>query len=66
MSDLPEKPDETERAEKRTEALTTVLEVASVLLLSVFLFAVWPAAALLPWAALAGFLAWNLGGWGRS
>jgi hypothetical protein len=66
MSDLPEKPDETERAARPEDALTTTLEILTVLLLSVFLFAVWPAAALLPWAALAGFLAWNLGGWGRS
>lgn len=49
--------------------LTTVLEVVSVALVSLFLFAVWsePAvAALLPWAGLAGLLAWNRGGWGRS
>lgn len=49
--------------------LTTVLEFLTVALLSVFLFGVWsePAvAAVLPWAGLAGFLAWNRHGWGRS
>ncbi|HRD59371.1 hypothetical protein [uncultured Nocardioides sp.] len=48
--------------------LTTVLELVAVALLSLCLFAIWssPAAvALLPWSALAGFLAWNRGGWGR-
>ncbi|MFJ9387716.1 hypothetical protein ACIRON_02775 [Nocardioides sp. NPDC101246] len=66
MSDLPVKPDESARAAGCEEALTTVLEFMTVGLLSIVLFAVWPAAALLPWAGLAGFLAWNRGGWGRS
>lgn len=49
--------------------LTTALELVTVALVSLFLFGVWsdPAsAALLPWAGLAGFVAWNRGGWGRS
>jgi len=49
--------------------LTTALEFLTVALLSVFLFGVWSdpaAAALLPWSGLAGLLAWNRGGWGRS
>lgn len=48
--------------------LTTVLEIMAVGLLSLFLFGVWStpeSSALLPWAALAGLLAWNRGGWGR-
>ena len=56
----------TEPASERDDALTTIFEISTVLLVSVFLFACWPAAALLPWAGLAGFLAWNRGGWGRS
>lgn len=55
-----------ESATERDGALTTILEMLTVLLLSVFLFACWPAAALLPWVGLAGFLAWSRGGWGRS
>lgn len=39
--------------------LTTILELACTTLLSVFLFAVWPPAALLPWAALCGLIAWS-------
>lgn len=38
--------------------LTTVLELVCIALLSLFLFAVWPPAALLPSAAAAGLMAW--------
>ncbi len=54
---------------KGAAVLTTALEFLTVALLSLFLFGVWSdptTAALLPWSALAGFLAWNRGGWGRS
>lgn len=39
--------------------LTTILELTCTALLSVFLFAVWPVAAVLPWAILAGLMAWS-------
>jgi hypothetical protein len=39
--------------------LTTILELVCAALVSLFLFAVWPPAALLPWAALAGLMAWT-------
>lgn len=51
---------------KRDEVQTSALELLTVSLASLFLFTIFPPAALLPFAALAGFLAWNLGGWGRS
>ena len=38
--------------------LTTVLELVCIALLSLFAFAVYPPAALLPWAAAAGLAAW--------
>lgn len=38
--------------------LTTALELLCVVLLSLFLFAVYPPAALLPVAAAAGLMAW--------
>lgn len=39
--------------------LTTTLELLCVTLVSLFLFAVWPPACLLPMAALSGLLAWD-------
>jgi hypothetical protein len=39
--------------------LTTILELLCIILLSLFLFAVWPPAALLPSAAAAGLMAWT-------
>lgn len=45
--------------------LSTVFELVCLILLSLFLFAVWPPAGLLPWAAAAGWMAWLQGGWGR-
>lgn len=39
--------------------LTTILELTCTALVSVFLFAVWPPAALLPWAALAALMSWS-------
>jgi hypothetical protein len=39
--------------------LTTILELVCVALVSLFLFAVWPPAVLLPWAAIAGLMAWS-------
>jgi hypothetical protein len=38
--------------------LTTTLELVCICLLSLFLFAVWPPACLLPCAAAAGLMAW--------
>ncbi len=38
--------------------LTTALELSCVLLLSLFAFAVWPPAALVPWAGAAGLAAY--------
>lgn len=43
----------------KTDALTTILELLCAALLSLVLFAVWPPAALLPWAGLAGLAAWS-------
>jgi hypothetical protein len=45
--------------------LSTVFELVCLILLSLFLFCVWPPAALLPWAAAAAWAAWLVGGWGR-
>jgi hypothetical protein len=39
--------------------LTTILELVCAALVSLFLFALWPPAALLPWAGLAGAMAWS-------
>ena len=39
--------------------ITTILELVCAALVSLFLFAVWPPAALLPWAGLAGLMAWS-------
>lgn len=39
--------------------LTTILELVCAALVSLFLAAIWPPAALLPWAALAGVMAWS-------
>lgn len=39
--------------------LTTILELLCVSLVSLFLFAVWPPAALLPTAVLSGLVAWD-------
>lgn len=39
--------------------LTTLLELACIFLLSLFLFAVYPPAALLPPAGAAGLMAWT-------
>jgi hypothetical protein len=41
------------------DVLTTILELTCAALLSLFLFALWPPAALLPWAALSGLMAWS-------
>lgn len=38
--------------------LTTALELMCIATLSLFLFALYPPAALLPWAATAGLMAW--------
>ncbi len=39
--------------------LTTILELMCTAFLSLFLFAVWPPAALLPWVGLFGLMAWS-------
>jgi len=38
--------------------LTTILELLCIALLSVFCFTIYAPAALLPWAAAAGLMAW--------
>lgn len=47
---------------RRPQVLTTILELVCAALLSAFLFGVWDhpqAAGLLPWAFLAGLVAWS-------
>ena len=39
--------------------LTTILELVCAALLSLFLFLIFPPTALLPWAGLAGLMAWS-------
>lgn len=44
---------------KRDEVVTSALELACAAMVSLFLYAIFPPAALLPFAAVAGLMAWS-------